>query len=851
MAYTPTRSRHPALSVLLNLAGQVLLLTAIPLALWKLYGNPIPKRIPSWDEIQEDWRGIQVQPSQLVWPILTVLADLLWIVWAWYAISLALRLLWILIRLPHAIWTGTLSSISPALAFRALSLSALATHPATPVHPANAATAPATPTPIHPAPTGTRAQTAGTATTMDVVEPGDNLWDLATRYYHHGEDWHEIYDTNQGAEQPDGQRLQNPNLIQPGWHLVIPAINAPGTAAPNTANGTGPAARPAPAPPHGPATARPAPNRAPGGTPPAPAPTAPHAAPARPPVGLTRPAANRPHTVGHVLPRDAGYIGITLITSIGAAVTILRARNRRRGRSKNEGIPDLAVHIAAVHSLARSAEVYGFDPEDHPDMDTPPLNQPLDKEITVATGPDGRTEIPFNPATQRGPLVLRGPGAHDAARALAISTLATGHALDADPETSTELLGSPTPIQPEDPAPGTTRIRTAHREPDGEPGTVIVDATGRDYTVDPNHTVVEVDPGRTVRYATGAEAERYIGARIHTLTAQAATTIHETLQDAQPGPRTAPAAAASGADQATTTGPPALNVAPDPALTARELAAAPLVLRVLGQPDILKPDGAITDIATEQAGALLTLLALHPDGIPSRDLLTRGWPGRTSERRPNLTLSNAITRIRNLLRKALDKPREHAEPVLFNKINKTYRLNPDTVTTDLAIARRLTGRAETATGDEQLQLLIQAAALHRHQLAGHLVDENRDWLTTARFRLLAETAALHLRVAEIAAQTRPEIAATHLAKAVAIDPEDPQTVVEALRACRRIHRSDLARSIHRQHTEALQVIGEDPKAEVDRLLNECVGDEHDSGTPGAGREENGVNRPDSHPRNQA
>jgi len=59
MTITPTRSRHPALAALLNLTGQLVLLTAIPLALWKLSATPIPKRMPSWEEIQFDWRGIE------------------------------------------------------------------------------------------------------------------------------------------------------------------------------------------------------------------------------------------------------------------------------------------------------------------------------------------------------------------------------------------------------------------------------------------------------------------------------------------------------------------------------------------------------------------------------------------------------------------------------------------------------------------------------------------------------------------------------------------------------------------------------------------------------------------------
>ena len=846
MTYTPTRSRHPALAVLLNLAGQVLLLTAIPLALWKLDGNPVPKRIPSWEQIQFDWRGIEAQPSQLVSPVLTVMADLLWIVWAWYALWTAIALIWILLRLPRTIVPGALGAITPALAFRALSLGALATHPATPVHSASAATAPATPVPVHPASTGPRTQTAGTGTTTDIVEPGDNLWNIAEHYYHQGEDWHEIYDANKGAAQPDGQRLQDPDLIQPGWHLVIPAIPAPVTPA---ANGTAPAAPPAPTPPHGPATARPTPNRASGRPAPAPAHTAPHTPPVRHPGGAGRPASERPRTVGLTLPDDAGYIGITLATSIAAAVTILRARNRRRGRPKNENIPDLAEHIAAVHSLARSAKDYGFRHEDHPDMDTPPLYQPLDQQVTIATSPDGRTEIPFTPDTLTGPLALTGPGAEDAARALAISTLAAGHTLHTDPELATELLGTTRPLQPENPEPATTSIYRKRREPGGIPGPIILDNPDRHDADTAINTLVEVDRNGTVHHATGPEAAKYEGARIHTLTADSAVTIHETLEEAQPGPPIAPAvAAASTREPAATTKPPVLDEAPDPTRTARKAATAPLILRVLDRPDILGPDGHVTRIETEQAGALLTILALHPDGIRTRDLLALEWPGTSNDRRPKLTLSSAVTRIRSLLRAALGTASEQTEPVLYDKTGKTYQLNPDAVTTDLALARQLTHRAETATGDEQLQLLIQAAALHRRQLAGHLDDHHRDWLTTARYTVLGEATALHLRIADITARAQPGTSADHLVEAVALAPEDPRIVTRALRTSRLTDRSDLARTIYRQHTEALHAVREEPSPEVEDLFQECVGGEHVHGSPNVrqagGR---GAGRPGSRP----
>jgi hypothetical protein len=265
--------------------------------------------------------------------------------------------------------------------------------------------------------------------------------------------------------------------------------------------------------------------------------------------------------------------------------------------------------------------------------------------------------------------------------------------------------------------------------------------------------------------------------------------------------------------------------APDPTRTAREAATAPLILRVLDRPDILGPDGRVTNIETEQATALLTILALNPDGIRTRDLLTLEWPGTSDDRRPKLTLSSAVTRIRSLLRTALGTTGERAEPVLYDKASKTYQLNVDTVTTDLALARELTHQAESATGDEQLQLLIEAAALHRRQLAGHLDDQHRDWLSTARYKVLSEPTALHLRIADLTALSAPDIAARHLNTAVELAPEDARTVIAALRTCRQMYRHDLARATYRHHSEALHSMREDPGTDVEQAFRECLEDE--------------------------
>jgi DNA-binding SARP family transcriptional activator len=811
MTYTPARPRHPALAVLLNLIGQVLLLTAIPLALWRLSGNPIPKRIPSWEEIQFDWRGIEAQPSQLAWPALTVLVDLLWIVWAWHALRLAIALIWVLIRLPGAIVTGSLGAITPALAFRALSLSALASNPAPPVH-TTAATAPATPAPIHPAATGPHAQ-AASALAVDVVEPGDNLWNLAEHYYHQGEDWHEIYDANKGAAQPDGQRLADPDLIQPGWRLAIPAVPVLG-AAPNPATGAAPNPRPAPGgagaatrPPR-PGTAPQTPTPATGRPAPRPDATGPHMPAVRPQPGRT----DRPHTVGIELPDGAGYIGITLAASIAAAVAILRARNRRHGQPRNHQIPELAQHIAAVHSAAVSADHYRWRQDEHPGEAPPPLYRPTDGHPILATSPDGQHEIPFDPEAPD-PLVLTGPGATDAARALAISTLATGrHRLQIDPDLATDLLGTDQqPPEPADPAAPTITIRTGHHDPHEhyEPGTVLLDTPNPDQK-----TTTEDSEDQT------ASRNREPAARTQALDRQAAATLRSELGHIQPAQ---PATPAKDPASASAPEPPALtehdghDQTRDPAAIARELATTPLVLRLLDQPEILGPHGNSKLIESEQASALLTLLALHPDGIRTQQLRALEWPQADDARTPRVTMSKAISRVRETMRKTLNQAPGTADPVQHDAAKGTYRLNPTVVTTDLALIQHLTAQAETAGPDRKLNPLIQAAGLHRRQLSPNLDDYHRDWLTTARHTLVDSASSLHLRIADITADSAPETAARHLRQLAELTPDDHDAVATALRICQRLNDPHLADHLYRHHRSALHAAHERPDPEIARL----------------------------------
>lgn len=54
------------------------------------------------------------------------------------------------------------------------------------------------------------------------VAAGDDLWSIAEEHLDDGGRWREIHARNRGRRQPDGARLEDPDLLRPGWVLHLP-----------------------------------------------------------------------------------------------------------------------------------------------------------------------------------------------------------------------------------------------------------------------------------------------------------------------------------------------------------------------------------------------------------------------------------------------------------------------------------------------------------------------------------------------------------------------------------------------------------------------------------------------------
>ena len=298
-----------------------------------------------------------------------------------------------------------------------------------------------------------------TGWTTYTVQPGDNLWDLAQHHLGNGAYWRGLYGHNHNRPQPDGQVLTAPNLIRPGWTLIIPVPPATSPPTPRPAE-------PAPTIPAVPGPATPAPTPAPA-TPAAPSPSAPRpagpsAAPAPTPPGSlpSRPASPPPPqrlpppatAPGHpevISLRSGALIGISTLAVLVAAVATARLRRRQRYVPGSGTRDDLAEGPTIRELVASYTTTTHPDPDDDdlgldnqtagPAAPEPAPDPPADPDIALLhqaralaaasapTGPivavrDGRP-IALELAARRG-LGLVGPGAPAAARALLISVLA-------------------------------------------------------------------------------------------------------------------------------------------------------------------------------------------------------------------------------------------------------------------------------------------------------------------------------------------------------------------------------------------------------------------------------------------
>jgi DNA-binding SARP family transcriptional activator len=385
-----------------GLAVIAALLAGLPWGLGAMTGSPLPRAWPGWAQAQ---RFLASPLSDGA--IIRFLADAAWLLWAAFALSLVIELIAVTRgqpapRLPAIAPVQALAAaLVGATMMTALHVPRTATRSTPPLHAAlTSATAISAPlVPGHTAQLAAASETTARAASDDTVRArprvyrvreDDDLWDIAERFLGNPEEWHQIYQLNEGRPQPDGRSLTDPNLIIPGWVLLIPQPagahapaphpGRPGTAAPGGGRTPQPSPRPSRTATPSPRTSRPAeptaqPSRSAG-----PAARPSQAAPSPgPSSGRSTPGRGaHPPQVSVRLPSGA-LIGIAVAVMVAAAIALAAVQRRRHYRPRPGPPSTLAPETPplpeVISALRRAAR--------------PPAPEAGDQDAAPVTGPDG------------------------------------------------------------------------------------------------------------------------------------------------------------------------------------------------------------------------------------------------------------------------------------------------------------------------------------------------------------------------------------------------------------------------------------------------------------------------------
>ncbi|MCP2335233.1 BTAD domain-containing putative transcriptional regulator [Actinomadura rupiterrae] len=469
-------------------------LAAPPAALAAFVGWPLPHSLPTAATARDALTGPLSDRF-----LIDALACLAWLLWSLFTLALVTELVALLRgrtapRLPGlgplqalaatllgAATLALLPAVSrtlpapPAAAVAADGYRPLAAHtPTAPVtarpHATHANPAATSPAATSPAPTG-----AAPTCQTHRVHHGDTLWSIAHQHLDDGERWRDIFHLNHGRPQPDGRALTDPDLIRPGWVLLLPAPSpTPDRPAPPPSSKPPPSPAPTSSPrPSSPSASSPSASgrsASPPSTPPPSAPSHPaNQAPPHPPhhsgtgQGSTQSSGTaepseipEPSSDGSSPARRAPVaislpsgtlIGIGLVTALALAIALMRLHRRRHRRpSPRPGTqppePELPPPLRRVrhtylhHTDPTADQPTPDEPDGAPDVrvaprfralpasDTPSGESesgPRPEAINIAADDDRELPVLLDAADGVG---LVGDGAAATARALIVTLLA-------------------------------------------------------------------------------------------------------------------------------------------------------------------------------------------------------------------------------------------------------------------------------------------------------------------------------------------------------------------------------------------------------------------------------------------
>ncbi len=369
------------------LATLIALVVGLPLALYKLGGDPLPQHVPAWHHVTT---LLLHRDNGTVF--LGAVRDISWIAWAAFTVAVVAEAQAALrgrsaprLRLGGLQHSASFLIAVIALAFSSQSAAVLASAAPASVTTASAvrsgppAAVPAGLSPDRPAgataadPPAPQVMSMGFYQ-MVTVRSGDCLWSIAQRYLGDGDLYPEIVKLNVGHHMGNGQTFTDPSVIWPGWVLQLPASPPTGLSSTGPTTPVGHAAGP-----HGghdsrdPRFSRPHPVATPGGAATDPAGAAAGPPAADPPAPAQAPAPAHPDaTAAHAselaeVPPFAVFAAGVLVGGAGVALARMRRRQRQARRfGRRIPVPASAPVIAAEQRLRAAARPYPAEPGPEP-----------------------------------------------------------------------------------------------------------------------------------------------------------------------------------------------------------------------------------------------------------------------------------------------------------------------------------------------------------------------------------------------------------------------------------------------------------------------------------------------------
>jgi len=202
----------------------------LPVVLYRFGGSPLPHRLGGWQHIATVLTS-RDNGSML----LGIVRECSWLGWLLFTVAVLAEVQAALRgRTAPRLWLGGMQvGAARLVALAALTFAApssisltAAVSPVAPAHVGHGESATAFAAIVtNAAPTPPSASLdAAHAQRLIMVRPGDCLWTLAQHYLGAGDRYPEIAEMNYGHDMGDGQVFANPSLIEPGWHLVLPAF---------------------------------------------------------------------------------------------------------------------------------------------------------------------------------------------------------------------------------------------------------------------------------------------------------------------------------------------------------------------------------------------------------------------------------------------------------------------------------------------------------------------------------------------------------------------------------------------------------------------------------------------------